>query len=407
MEHYNDITLKICNKQASSLEKNYPLIDEIFPNSILINKLPSFKTILSDKSFYFYKNKDLSTIDKLKSLLISILGKNIRSKFCSLRKNISYDLVSHNKEIVFIFYGSAIKDLLEFHTNQIKNLRHIQCMDGSYSKYLWSLERFFCKQKNDTVKLCYVYNCFSKNFVNFLHKIYPNAIIVNRYHDMIEKRKHVNFIKKYKEILNIETYSLKNSSELNIDYVPNSVDPLELKKLQKEYPNVKYDVFFLGRVDNDRLNVLIKIAAQLKAANLTYKFYTVLNKKDSHEISDPNFVNSPLPYNEYLKELCQSRVVIDLYRISSDEGLSFRTAEAIILNKKTITNRNISKYNFYNHNSFLILKSTFDDIKNFITPHIENLTSINLTINQEKISQQIENEFNFIQQVHNHLKKFG
>lgn len=136
MDHYNNVTLKIYNKQAFSLEKDYPLIDKVFPNSILINKLPSFNTIIRDKSFYFYKNKNLSTKDKFKSLLITILGKNLRSRLCSLRKNISYDLLSHNKQIAFIFYGSAIKDLLEFHTNQIAPLRHIQCMDGSYSKYL-------------------------------------------------------------------------------------------------------------------------------------------------------------------------------------------------------------------------------------------------------------------------------
>ena len=402
MEHYNNVTLKIYNKQALSLEKDYPLIDKVFPNSILINKLPSFKTIFCDKYFYFYKNKNLSTKDKFKSLFISILGKNIRSRFCSLRKNISYDLLSHNKKIVFIFYGSAIKDLLEFHTNQIAPLRHIQCMDGSYSKYLWTLERFLCKQKNDTVKLCYVYNCFSINFVKFLHKIYPNAIIVNRYHDMIEKRKHVTFIKKFNDILNIETYSLKNSSELNINYRPNSVDPLELIKLQKEYPNIKYDVFFLGRVDNDRLKVLIKIAEKLKKANLTYKFYTVLNKADCLETSDPNFVNKPLPYKEYLKQLCQSRVVIDLYRISPDEGLSFRTAEALILNKKTITNRNINIYNFFNQNKFFILNNELNELIEFVKTQPKKAQEENVLHNQKYTN--IVEQFNFISQINKYIK---
>lgn len=402
MDHYNNVTLKIYNKQAISLEKDYPLIDKVFPNSILINKLPSFNTIIIDKSFYFYKNKNLSTKDKFKSLLITILGKNLRSRLCSLRKNISYDLLSHNKQIVFIFYGSAIKDLLEFHTNQIAPLRHIQCMDGSYSKYLWTLERFLCKQKNDTVKLCYVYNCFSINFVKFLHKIYPNAIIVNRYHDMIEKRKHVTFIKKFNEILNIETYSLKNSSELNINYRPNSVDPLELIKLQKEYPNIKYDVFFLGRVDNDRLKVLIKIAEKLKKANLTYKFYTVLNKADCLETSDANFVNKPLPYKEYLKQLCQSRVVIDLYRISPDEGLSFRTAEALILDKKTITNRNINIYNFFNQNKFFILNNELNELIEFVKTQPKKAQEENVLHNQKYTN--IVEQFNFISQINKYIK---
>ena len=397
MEHYNNITLKICNKQALSLEKNYPLIDKVFPNSILINKLPPFKTIFKDKSFYFYRNKDLSTIDKIKSLFISILGKNIRSRFCSLRKNISNDLLSHNKKIVFIFYGSAIKELLEFHTNQIQDLRHIQCMDGSYSKYLWSLERIFCKQKNDNVKLCYVYNCFSINFVNFLHKIYPKATIVNRYHDMIEKRKHIDFINKFKSVLTIETYSLKNSSELAINYVPNSVDPVELKKLQKEYQNMKYDVFFLGRVDNDRLNVLIKIAEKLKSVNLTYKFYTVLNKSDNIKIIDSGFINKPLPYKEYLKELCQSRIVIDLFRISPEEGLSFRTAEALTLDKRIITNRSINNYKFFNKDNIFVLDNNLNDLIGFINDKSEK--EIDKNENQD-----IDKQFNFVLQINRYLK---
>ena len=214
---------------------------------------------------------------------------------------------------------------------------------------------------------------------------------------MIEKRKHIDFINKFKSVLTIETYSLKNSSELAINYVPNSVDPVELKKIQQEYQNMKYDVFFLGRVDNDRLNVLIKIAEKLKSVNLTYKFYTVLNKSDNIKIIDSGFINKPLPYKEYLKELCQSRTVIDLFRISPEEGLSFRTAEALTLDKRIITNRSINNYKFFNKDNIFVLDNNLNDLIGFINDKSEK--EIDKNENQD-----IDKQFNFVLQINRYLK---
>ena len=46
-----------------------------------------------------------------------------------------------------------------------------------------------------------------------------------------------------------------------------------------------------------------------------------------------------ISYNQYLREIAASEIVIDLTRNCQDEGFSFRIAEALFLNKKIITNR--------------------------------------------------------------------
>ena len=128
----------------------------------------------------------------------------------------------------------------------------------------------------------------------------------------------------------------------------------------------------------------------------------MLNKADCLETSDPNFVNKPLPYKEYLKQLCQSRVVIDLYRISPDEGLSFRTAEALILDKKTITNRNINIYNFFNQNKFFILNNELNELIEFVKTQPKKAQEENALHNQKYTN--IVEQFNFIFQINKYIK---
>ena len=48
-----------------------------------------------------------------------------------------------------------------------------------------------------------------------------------------------------------------------------------------------------------------------------------------------------------MQNIVQSKAIIDFYRLSPDEGLSFRTAEALALKKKIITNRDLNANNLY------------------------------------------------------------
>ena len=78
-------------------------------------------------------------------------------------------------------------------------------------------------------------------------------------------------------------------------------------------------------------------------SNLGYQAITILKK----------YIN----YNEYIKLLSQYNIIIDFYRFNSDEGYSFRIPEAIILNKKIITNRQIIKYeSFYKPQNILLIE---------------------------------------------------
>ena len=67
----------------------------------------------------------------------------------------------------------------------------------------------------------------------------------------------------------------------------------------------------------------------------------------------------PAPYPIYMQNIANSKAIIDLYRLYPDEGLSFRTAEALALKKKIITNRDLKANNLYKFKENIL---SFDDI---------------------------------------------
>ena len=84
---------------------------------------------------------------------------------------------------------------------------------------------------------------------------------------------------------------------------------------------------------------------------------------------DNEFKIKSIPYSEYLNLIGQSEIVIDMYRISPDEGLSFRIFEALQLGRKVITNRLIIlKYDFYDSSRFFVIGyDSIERLGEFIT----------------------------------------
>ena len=262
--NYNEINLVIIDKRPIiTPDEIFPSISNIFTKCTLMHSLNEIKLIdiINNKNtFYFFKNRECTSLnEKIKSFFISICGKKFRSPFCSYKKIISNTLLEDKHKFKIITLSTFhFFDLLKFHTQQYqRNTIHFD-FSTAETYYLWNLD-LLNNRKNYHTALCIIYNCYSYSFLRYLSKIYPNAKIISRYHDMIINKKHKAFItnnnNKLKNIT-FETYALKDSQELKINYWPNSVSIKYLIDLNSAVKPNQFDIYFLGVSNPTRLNFL-------------------------------------------------------------------------------------------------------------------------------------------------------
>ena len=405
---YDEICLTFFSSINKTADDFFPFIEKVIPNCQVKKTISSLKIteILKPGSFFYYKNSDIKNYkDKIFSLLLTLMGKNFRSRFCSYRKIIASNLLTETSPYKFIVYGYHIYDLFSINTQYLNEKSFIFSLDGIYTKYLWEFELLKLRFKNNTntdTKCCIVYNCFSLSFLLYIKAIYPNAKIIARYHDMVLKEKHIHFIKKIKSIKGyiFESYSQTNANMLNINYWPNSVDFQFLKKNYSDTTK-KFDIYFLGVADNNRLQFLKCLISTLCKQNITFYINAVAFSKDNKDkiknellklTNSSSIINvDPISYANYLSNIAKCKAVIDFYRLNSDEGLSFRTAEALALKKKIITNRNLKTTGLDKFKDNILSFDLIDkiDLKEFINrPYIDPKPE---DLKQFDIKEQIKN----------------
>ena len=117
---------------------------------------------------------------------------------------------------------------------------------------------------------------------------------------------------------------------------------------------IKHDVFFVGN-DRGRLNIIMDFFPILQREGLTYKFVVVPDRWKKYNKQEKQFLSSPLSYKEVLTTIKESRCILDLVT-DDNRGLTYRPIEALMCNKKLITNySDIMNYDFYRKENVFIL----------------------------------------------------
>ena len=336
--------------------------------------------------------------EKVVGFLINLLGKNIKSRFCSYRKIITKDILSSASKILFISNFATFYEILKFQQPVLLD-SDILFIDNVYRKYFWTLEKikaYLFNKKNKNIKTCIIYNCYYINFIKYLHSILPNTTIVCRYHDIVTTKNDILTIQKIKKLSYCicESYCEKDAKHINIKFFQNSVNFNNFKKLKTD---TIYDIYFLGSVGIERVNKVISLTQNLYKQKISFYFDAISNDKKLNllkkKLNTTKAViqTSPVDYKTYVHNLSHSKVIIDLYRLTPDEGLSFRTAEALALKKKIITNRDLNANNLYKFKENIL---SFDDIdkvnlREFIDkPYVDPNPEL---LKQFDINEQIKN----------------
>lgn len=145
------------------------------------------------------------------------------------------------------------------------------------------------------------------------------------------------------------------------DKFPNLVLTQNFYLHSTKNPTRKYDFYYVGSLQDDRLNIIQKLSNILKSGNYNNSF-TLFDTKGKIEQKISNDIYITKEYTSYEKNLensSEAEVIVDI-KYPDHNGLSLRFFEALYFSQKIITNNSyIQNMDFYNENNHLI----FDNIE--------------------------------------------
>lgn len=213
------------------------------------------------------------------------------------------------------------------------------------------------------------YVIFSEDYVqrvdwNVLEEIQRQYLIktVLYVNDPIERRMNLyrDRLSWYKKKLDlIITTDRKDSEKYNIAFFPLFYSNNSLNKFRE----VKYDIFFVGR-DKGRKKLVKGIKSEAEKNGLTTYF------RLREGISGTTGRGSWISYEDILDSIDQSNCLLEILQ-ENQSGISLRTMEAVIFNKKLLTNnKDIIHYSFYDKRFIQVFSEIKDIDINFIKERI-------------------------------------
>lgn len=211
------------------------------------------------------------------------------------------------------------------------------------------------KNINDNVQLIVFDECKPyKGLANKLKEFKIKPIIY--FWNPINQDDKIEFLKKN---FNVYSYS-KNDCKIyglrfNQTFIP---------KIEFENKNIIYDAIFVGQNKN-RLDLLEKL---YKLFDNPY-FYVIKDSNETSNVFKLKNKNDIIKYDDYIKLVNQSNCIIEVLP-TVNAGITLRTAEAVVYDKKLITNnKNIVRESFYDKNKIYVIDSNFSiaDLKQFIS----------------------------------------
>lgn len=303
-----------------------------------------------------------STTDKLKILCIKIL---LLTTSLSLR-------IKNLNEIFFA--PSHINSLYVCSTHVFNiyktHLQHFHIIEtlGKYPKLvlLTYLIILPLVRKDKSKGISVFTNPTSRLILRIYRSLHPNKKIIIRFHDVLSDNsiKLIETIKKEFPDFTIESYSRLDAKNHNLLFRPNGVDLKYMRNLNKDY---RTDIVsFSGSTEAHNLNLEFRRKPIELLHDKLNKLYRYSDNWFSKNLATKS--SDYRPYNEYVKDATSSEIYLDLYRVSPDEGFSFRIPEGLALNRKIITNReSIKNEPFYDKDRVFILRlDNLDDLKKFL-----------------------------------------
>lgn len=179
------------------------------------------------------------------------------------------------------------------------------------------------------------------------------------------------------KISGAKTYRLLPNLKTTYDVIC-AFDPLDAKRYGFEYSKLIYtltannerldgaiyDIFYVGQA-KDRHDKLIQIYKNAVSQGLKCRFYITGVPENEQYKNEDIIYNQPIKYAKVIDFMKKSKCIVDAIQGES-AGLTIKTCEAVLLNKKLITtNTNLQKESFYRKSNILIYTG-IEDLKAFL-----------------------------------------
>lgn len=246
----------------------------------------------------------------------------------------------------------------EIYETHVKHFKIIEIF-SKYQSYLtipFYLLCKFIKTKNRDLKrgTTVFTNPSSYLLISAYHNLHPNRTLVIRFHDILSK-KNLTLIKRLQSagiITEIESYSQQDAQEQQLTYRPNGVDPAFMLSLNTSIRTSLYRFYGAASDKHAVINDRVRALSELNTA--LHLLYPTISSWIDHKVITSS--SRYIPYPEFARLSSQCEIYLDLARINPSEGFSFRTVEALFLNRKIITNRSCIKSEpFYHPDRIFIL----------------------------------------------------
>lgn len=233
---------------------------------------------------------------------------------------------------------------------------------------------------NNENPICFIY------FSRFLHTIKEGIVESGR--SIFPNSKHVHFFTDAKNITEENLQLLRSCMDSIGVYDPSIADMFNLEFWPNSFPTLKvstnddilYDLCFVGN-GFDRTEKIEKISEECirKGLKIAIYLYNVNAKK---RIDGIHYIDNMIPYKDVIEIVKKSRCVLELESKNKKNACSMRTIEAIVLNKKILTdNINIFNMPCCNENKDNI--SLFNDITQIDWKFLGNTNTVDYHYNGE------------------------
>jgi len=282
-----------------------------------------------------------------------------------------YIIFSDKSDLYRVTYSDVIS---------MENVRYLDDLLDVESGFLKALYRIHINPRiNDIIHLPLrnIWNRFQYNekpiegdtyyFIFFTSKI---LFLNYDYFDYIKTKYNGKIICVFQDLIGqrrIDVSLLKKKCDLLISFDYSDVEkygfvyyPLTYSHIKKsEKIEVLYDVYFVGKAKN-RLQDILDTYTALNDNGLKCDFYIIGVPQEDRKFEESIHYIDFMPYQENVSKIQRANCILEIMQ-KGGTGYTLRTCEAIMLNKKLLTNNTeIEKEAYYNPRYIQVIRNARD-----------------------------------------------
>lgn len=223
-----------------------------------------------------------------------------------------------------------------------------------------------------TVLIVYDWNSLTKDlgFFTYLKRRHKNLSIVYMFSNIvaISGAKYYKIVEKLNNVFDVVyAFDREDAKKYNFEYSPLIyTTDVQMPPISEAVEN---DLFYLGMA-KDRYDALIELFEKATAEGLKCDF-TIVGVPEEKRKYKNSIKYYPITYDEALKGMANAKCIVDIIQGNST-GLTIKTCEAVVLNRKLLTtNIHVQELPFFRNCNICVYNSTVDLKKFILDPFVE------------------------------------